>query len=55
MADTKLRKRAPSRAPAIAPGDNQASPIRTLRDWLDHLVARERLVVIRPQVSAGRS
>jgi len=31
------------------------SPIRTLHDWLDHLAARERLVVIRPQVRAGRS
>jgi hypothetical protein len=31
------------------------SPIRALRDWLDHLAARERLVVIRPNVRADRS
>ena len=54
MAETKLRKPAPRAAPAAAvapsPGDNRPSPIRTLRDWLDHLAARDRLAVIKPRV-----
>ena len=29
-------------------GDNAPQPVRTLRDWLDHLAARERLAVIKP-------
>jgi 2,5-furandicarboxylate decarboxylase 1 len=29
-------------------GDNTPQPIRSLRDWLDHLAARERLTVIKP-------
>ncbi|MDO8874784.1 MAG: UbiD family decarboxylase [Pseudolabrys sp.] len=32
-------------------GDNKPKPITTLRDWLDHLAARDRLAVIRPGVS----
>ncbi len=35
--------RNPSRA-----GDNAPQPIRSLRDWLDHLAARDRLAVIKP-------
>ncbi len=31
-------------------GDNAPQPVRTLRDWLDHLAARERLAVIKPNV-----
>lgn len=31
-------------------GDNTPQPIRTLRDWLDHLAARNRLAVIKPNV-----
>jgi 2,5-furandicarboxylate decarboxylase 1 len=54
MVGTKLRKAAPRTAPAAvaAPstGDNRPSPIRTLRDWLDHLAARDRLAVIKPRV-----
>jgi 3-polyprenyl-4-hydroxybenzoate decarboxylase len=54
MAETKLRKPVPRAAPAAvaAPsaGDNRPSPIRTLRDWLDHLAARDRLAVIKPRV-----
>ena len=51
MADTKLRKPA-ARAAAAAPiaGANRASPIRSLREWLDHLAARDRLAVIKPRV-----
>ena len=29
-------------------GTNAPQPVRTLRDWLDHLAARERLAVIKP-------
>ena len=31
-------------------GDNAPQPIRTLRDWLDHLALRERLLVLKPGV-----
>jgi 2,5-furandicarboxylate decarboxylase 1 len=36
--------------PERAHGDNAPQPVRTLRDWLDHLAARERLSVIKPNV-----
>jgi 2,5-furandicarboxylate decarboxylase 1 len=36
-----------ARAPAPAIGDN-TRPFTQLRDWLDHLAARDRLAVIRP-------
>jgi 2,5-furandicarboxylate decarboxylase 1 len=29
-------------------GDNTPQPIRSLRDWLDHLAARDRLAVVKP-------
>jgi 2,5-furandicarboxylate decarboxylase 1 len=29
-------------------GDNAPQPVRSLRDWLDHLAARDRLAVIKP-------
>ena len=29
-------------------GDNTPQPVRSLRDWLDHLAARERLTVLKP-------
>src|SRR3979411_3323792 len=29
-------------------GDNTPHPVRSLRDWLDHLGARDRLVVVKP-------
>src|SRR5437660_6599009 len=53
MANAKARTTAAvTRPPSadLAAGDNRASPIRTLRDWLDHLAARDRLAVIRPKV-----
>ena len=31
-------------------GDNAPQPVRTLRDWLDHLAARDRLAVLKPNV-----
>jgi len=37
-------------APARAHGDNAPQPVRSLRDWLDHLAARDRLVVLKPGV-----
>jgi len=33
---------------AIRRGDNAPQPIRSLRDWLDHLAAHERLTVLKP-------
>jgi 2,5-furandicarboxylate decarboxylase 1 len=33
-----------------AHGDNAPQPVRALRDWLDHLAARDRLAVIKPHV-----
>lgn len=35
---------------AARAGSNQPQPVRTLRDWLDHLAARGRLAVTRPNV-----
>src|SRR5258705_9382260 len=35
-------------AAARTHGDNTPQPIRSLRDWLDHLAARDRLVVVKP-------
>ena len=31
-------------------GSNAPQPVRSLRDWLDHLAARDRLVVLQPNV-----
>src|SRR5713101_6241769 len=31
-------------------GDNAPQPVRSLRDWLDHLAARDRLAVVKPNV-----
>src|SRR5262249_10943262 len=31
-------------------GDNAPQPIRSLRDWIDHLAACDRLAVIKPNV-----
>ena len=36
------------RVAARTHGDNTPQPIRSLRDWLDHLAARDRLVVVKP-------
>ena len=35
-------------APALPHGDNRPQPVRSLREWLDHLAARERLLVVKP-------
>jgi len=42
---------AANQVPERAYGDNTPQPIRSLRDWLDHLAARERLVVTKPGTS----
>ncbi len=31
-------------------GTNAPQPVRTLRDWLDHLAARDRLAVLKPNI-----
>ena len=36
--------------PGRARGDNAPQPVRTLRDWLDHLAARDRLAVLKPNI-----
>ena len=36
--------------PAPAHGSNAPQPVRGLRDWLDHLAARDRLSVVKPNV-----
>src|SRR5262245_55044083 len=43
----RTRPPAPDARPA---GDNRPAPVRPVRDWLDHLAARERLAVIRAGV-----
>ena len=35
----------------MPPGSNAPQPITTLRGWLDHLAAHDRLAVIRPETS----
>ena len=35
---------------APAHGINTPQPVRTLRDWLDHLAARDRLAVLKPNI-----
>jgi len=46
MTDLQIK---PSSSPPL--GANAPRPITTLRDWLDHLAARERLAVIKPGTS----
>lgn len=41
---------ADSGEPARAYGDNTPQPVRSLREWLDHLAVRDRLVVLEPGV-----
>ena len=36
--------------PPLASRSNAPQPVRTLRDWLDHLAARDRLAVLKPNV-----
>ena len=51
MAVTDIREKAGAAASPLIAGGNKPQPITTLRDWLDHLAARDRLAVIRPEVS----
>src|SRR5207244_1781395 len=51
MSMTQIRpplQPADDREPARTHGDNRPLPVRSLRDWLDHLAARDRLVVGKP-------
>jgi 2,5-furandicarboxylate decarboxylase 1 len=41
---------APSKASPRAHGDNVPQPIRSLRDWLDHLARQDRLALVKEQV-----
>ena len=36
--------------PGLAHGGNAPQPVRTLREWLDHLAARGRLAVLKPNI-----
>ena len=47
MTDLRIK---PTVSPPLA-GANAPQPITTLRDWLDHLAARDRLAVIKPGTS----
>jgi hypothetical protein len=44
MTDLQIK---PTVSPSLA-GANAPRPITSLRDWLDHLAARDRLAVIKP-------
>ena len=37
--------------PPQAVRSNAPQPVRTLRDWLDHLAARDRLTVLKPNIA----
>jgi 2,5-furandicarboxylate decarboxylase 1 len=50
VTDTDIRQKAHA-APPPTVGGNALRAITTLRDWLDHLAARDRLAVIRPETS----
>lgn len=47
MADLQIK---PTVSPPLA-GANAPRPITTLRDWLDHLAAHDRLAVIKPEAA----
>lgn len=44
-------RRAMSDKSTSAPTANAPQPVTTLRDWLDHLAARDRLAVVKPGIS----
>src|SRR5450755_1969251 len=51
MAETDMREKGGVAASLPIACANKPQPITTLRDWLDHLAARDRLAVIRPETS----
>jgi len=51
MTDTDMRRKTGGTSSPPIAGANKPPPVTTLRDWLDHLAARDRLAVIRPEVS----
>src|SRR5450756_375181 len=50
MAVTDMREKGGVAASLPIAGGNKPKPITTLRDWLDHLAAHDRLAVIRPEI-----
>jgi len=51
MAVTDIRAKADAANSLLMAGGNKPRSVSTLRDWLDHLAARDRLAVIRPDIS----
>ena len=51
MAVTDIREKSATAASPLIAGGNKPQPITMLRDWLDHLSARDRLAIIRPEIS----
>src|ERR1700687_3596302 len=51
MTNADTRQKAGVAPPSPLASGNKPQPITTLRDWLDHLAARDRLAVIRPETS----
>jgi len=51
MAVTDIRSKADAANSLLMAGGNKPRSVSTLRDWLDHLAARDRLAVIRPDIS----
>jgi len=52
MADRTAYTRASETPPnSVRAGQNAPTPVRSLRDWLDHLAARDRLAILRPGVA----
>ena len=57
MTQSRTTARSPQLAEAAPPGgaprprgDNTPQPIRSLRDWLDHLARNDRLALVKPDV-----
>ena len=50
-ADAKSNRSPPVAGAEAVRGSNAPQPIRTLRDWIDHLAARDRLAVANPGVA----
>ena len=51
MTATDLRQEAGATSLPPLAGGNKPQPVKTLRDWLDHLAARDRLAVIKPEMA----
>ncbi len=51
MTDANLREKSGATSSPPIAGANRPRPVTTLRDWLDHLAAHDRLAVVRPDIS----